>query len=136
MKEGYRAGLVSNPGLFKLGQVSPNRGRTLEPWVGEARAKEIREKMSKNSAGKAPFLRLLNSTPGIAAKRVASRRSHDDLVTWLADSIRSRGHRVFVLSECAKEKRIPDAIVFDGSLLIAVEVETEKKRKPSHRSTI
>jgi len=39
-----------------------------------------------------------------------------------------------VLSEYVKERRIPDAIVFDGKKLVALEVETEKKWKPSHAS--
>ena len=39
------------------------------------------------------------------------------------------------MSEYAKEARIPDAIVFDGRNLIALEVETEKRWKPSHAST-
>lgn len=39
------------------------------------------------------------------------------------------------MSEYIKEKRIPDAIVFDGANIIALEVETEKRWKPSHPST-
>lgn len=38
------------------------------------------------------------------------------------------------MSEYIKEKRIPDAIIFDGRELIALEVETEKRWKPSHAS--
>ena len=40
-----------------------------------------------------------------------------------------------MLSEYVKERRIPDAIVFDGKKLIALEVETEKRWKPSHASS-
>jgi hypothetical protein len=115
--------------------VSPNKGRTLESWVGEDRARQIKARMSENSKGKAHFLRRLNDDPDIAAKRVLSRKSHDLVVQWLADKLREKGYRVFTLSEYIKERRIPDAIVFDGRRLIAVEVETEKKWKPSHSST-
>jgi hypothetical protein len=128
-------GLVKNPGLFKQGSVSPNKGRTLESWVGEERAREIKAKMSANSSTKALQLRRLNDDPGIVARRIQSRKSHDLVVQWLADKLRLGGYRVFTLSEYIKEKRIPDAIVFDGTSLIAVEVETEKRWKPSHAST-
>ena len=40
-----------------------------------------------------------------------------------------------MLSEYVKEKRIPDAIIFDGKRLVALEVETEKRWKPSHASS-
>lgn len=40
-----------------------------------------------------------------------------------------------MLSEHVKEKRIPDAIIFDGRRLVALEIETEKRWKPSHAST-
>ena len=112
-----------------------NKGHTLESWVGDERAREIKAKMSASSIARAPLLRKLNETPGIAAKRVQSRKSHDLVVQWLADGLRTKGCRVFVLSEYVREKRIPDAIVFDGKELIAVEVETEKRWKPSHSST-
>ena len=128
-------GLVSNPGLFAKGSISPNKGRTLESWVGEDRAREIRARMSASSASKAPQLRRLNEDPRMAAKRVESRKSHDAVVLWVAERLRAAGLRVFILSEYVREKRIPDAIVFDGKNLIAVEVETEKRWKPSHPST-
>jgi len=135
LKEGYRLGMVTNSGLFKRGSVSLNKGRTLESWVGEDRAREIKAKMSANSLTKAPFLKKLNDDPGIVARRIQSRKSHDIVVQWLADRLRAKGCRVFTLSEYIKEKRIPDAIVFNGKDLIAVEVETEKRWKPSHAST-
>ncbi|MDE1853638.1 MAG: hypothetical protein KGI38_07820 [Thaumarchaeota archaeon] len=135
MKEGYRIGLVKNSGLFKKGSVSLNKGRTLESWVGVDRAREIKAKMSANSAAKAPQLKKLNDDPEIVARRIQSRKSHDLVVQWLADNLRSKGCRVFTLSEYIKEKRIPDAIVFDGNEIIAVEVETEKRWKPSHVAT-
>ncbi|MDA4120520.1 MAG: hypothetical protein OK413_00230 [Thaumarchaeota archaeon] len=91
--------------------------------------------MSANSVSKAPFLNRLNNDPGILAKRLKSRKSHDVVVRWLADKLRAKGCRVFTLSEYIKEKRIPDAIVFNGNELIAIEVETEKRWKPSHAST-
>ena len=128
-------GLVKNSGLFKPGAVSLNKGRTLESWVGEERAREIKARMSANSAARAPQLERLNDDPSIAARRVKSRKSHDQVVQWLADNLRAKGFRVFTLSEYIKEKRIPDAIVFNGKELIAVEVETEKRWKPSHAST-
>lgn len=57
------------------------------------------------------------------------------VVQWLADRLREKGCRVFTLSEYIREKRVPDAITFDGKELIALEVETEKRWKPSHAST-
>ena len=127
--------MVVNSGNFKKGSVSLNKGRTLESWVGEERAAEIKARMSLHSRGKAPQLRRLNDDPGVLERRLASRRFHDAVVGWLASRIRESGARIFVLSEYIKEKRIPDAIVFDGSRLIAIEVETEKRWKPSHAST-
>jgi len=107
----------------------------LESWVGEERAREIKARMSLNSRGKAPQLKKLNDDPTITARRLASRHFHDDVVLWLCNRLRKSGARVFVLSEYVKEKRIPDAIVFDGRRLIALEVETEERWKPSHAST-
>ncbi|MDG6986069.1 MAG: hypothetical protein JRM73_04905 [Nitrososphaerota archaeon] len=135
VKEGYKRNLVINSGLFKKGSISPNKGRTLESWVGEERASVIRAKMSVNSIGKAPQLRRLNDDPAILEKRLRSRRFHDEVVLWLSQQLRSAGGRVFILSEYVKEKRIPDAIIFVGNKLIALEVETEKRWKPSHAST-
>ena len=135
VREGYKRGLVVNPGNFKPGSVSPNRGRTLESWVGEDRAREIKARMSLNSRSKAPQLRRLNDNPDIIVKRLKSRKFHDDVVNWLVDRLRKAGNRVFILSEYIKEKRTPDAIIFDGRELIALEVETEKRWKPSHEST-
>ena len=124
-----------NPGNFKKGSVSLNKGRTLESWVGEERAREIKARISLNSRNKASQLRRLNDDPTITARRLISRQFHDQVVLWLTDSIRALGARVFVLSEYVKEMRIPDAIIFDGKKLIALEVETEKKWKPSHASS-
>jgi len=135
VRAGYRLGLVINPGNFKKGSVSLNKGRTLESWVGEERAKEIKARMSLNSRNKAPQLRKLNDDPTITARRLVSRQFHDQVVLWLADRMRAFGARVFVLSEYVKERRIPDAIIFDGRKLIALEVETEKRWKPSHASS-
>jgi len=135
VREGYRLNLVINSGNFKKGSISLNKGRTLESWVGEERAKEIKTRMSLNSRKKAPQLRKLNEDPTITARRLKSRHFHDDVVLWLANKIRSSGARVFVLSEYVRESRIPDAIIFDGKRLIALEVETEKRWKPSHASS-
>ena len=135
VKEGYRLGIVINSGNFKKGAISPNRGRTLESWVGEERAKEIKTRMSLNSRNKAPQLRKLNDDPTITARRLQSRHFHDQVVLWLSNQLRSSGARVFVLSEYVREKRTPDAIIFDGEKLIALEVETEKRWKPSHASS-
>lgn len=129
LKEGYRRGLIANPGLFKKGSISLNRGRTLESWVGEEGARVIKARMSANSANRAPQLRRLNDDPTIVARRLRSRKSHDEVVLWLADRLRASGNRVFILSEYVKEKRIPDAILFDGERLTAIEVETEKRWK-------
>jgi hypothetical protein len=132
VREGYHQGLVKNSGLFVQGRVSLNKGRTLESWVGEERAREIKAKMSANSAAKLPMLRKLNEDPNIVSKRVISRKLHDTVVQWLSEKLREKGYRVFTLSEYIKEKRIPDAIIFNGRELIALEVETEKRWKPSH----
>jgi hypothetical protein len=135
VRQAYRQGLIVNRGNFRPGSVSLNKGRTLESWVGEERAREIKARMSINSRGKAPQLRRLNDDPTIMARRLASRKFHDQVVSWLAKQLRERGLRVFVLSEYIKEKRIPDAIIFDGKALTALEVETDKRWKPSHAST-
>ena len=131
----YKLGLVVNPGNFKKGSISPNKGRTLESWVGLERAKEIKERMSLNSRNKAPQLRKPNDDPTVMQRRLTSRHFHDEIVLWLSDHLRWSGKRVFVLSEYVREKRIPDATLFDGDRLIAIEVETEKRWKPSHAST-
>jgi len=112
-----------------------NKGRTLESWVGEEKAKEIKSRMSLNSRNKAPQLRKLNDDPAVTARRLISRHFHDEVVLWLTNQLRSFGARVFVLSEYVRELRIPDAIIFDGERLIALEVETEKRWKPSHASS-
>jgi len=91
--------------------------------------------MSLNSRNKAPQLRKLNDDPTITARRLQSRHFHDQVVLWLSNQLRSSGARVFVLSEYVREKRTPDAIIFDGEKLIALEVETEKRWKPSHASS-
>ena len=135
LKEGYKRGLVVNSGNFKPGSVSLNKGRTLESWVGPERAAEIRSRMSLNSKKKAAQLKKLNEDKDVLARRLISRKFHDEVVLWIASSLRGSGNRVFILSEYVKEKRIPDAIVFDGKRLIAVEVETEKRWKPSHAAT-
>jgi len=135
VKEGYRLRLVINSGNFKKGSISLNKGRTLESWVGEEKPKEIKSRMSLNSRNKAPQLRKLNDDPAVTARRLISRHFHDEVVLWLTNQLRSFGARVFVLSEYVRELRIPDAIIFDGERLIALEVETEKRWKPSHASS-
>jgi len=95
----------------------------------------LQARMSLNSRNKAPQLRRLNDDPTITARRLISRQFHDQVVIWLADRLRASGARVFVLSEYVKERRIPDAIIFDGKKLTALEVETEKRWKPSHASS-
>jgi hypothetical protein len=132
VREAYHRGMIRNPGLFKPGGVSPNKGRTLESWVGAERAREIKAKMSASSLKKISQLRKLNEDPQIVARRLESRAFHDRVVQWLGEELRHRGCRVFTLSEYIKEKRIPDAIVFFQGKLVAVEVETEKRWKPSH----
>jgi hypothetical protein len=103
--------------------------------VGEVKAKEIKARMSLNSRKKAPQLRKLNENPTIIARRLASRHYHDEVVLWMSERLRSAGVRVFILSEYVREKRIPDAIIFDGRRVIALEVETDKRWKPSHASS-
>ena len=135
VREGYRLGIIINSGNFKKGSVSLNKGHTLESWVGEEKAKEIKARMSLHSRGKAAQLRRLNDDPTVLRRRLKSRAFHDEVVIWLASRLREQGSRVFVLSEYVKERRIPDAILFDGKKLIAIEVETEKRWKPSHQAT-
>ena len=107
----------------------------MESWVGERRASEIKARMSVSSKKKAPQLRKLNEDPNILTRRLQSRQFHDRVVRWLAYKLKERGCRVFTLSEYIKERRIPDAILYVDGRLIALEVETEKRWKPSHAST-
>ncbi len=132
--EALRLGMISNKGMFQKGQASPNKGRTLESWVGPERALEIRKKMSKLSKLKAESLRRLNSDQTILEMRVVSRKHHEEVVRLIIEELRSLGYRCFTLSEYVREKRIPDAIIFDGLRLTALEVEQEKRYKPSHES--
>lgn len=102
VKEGYRLGIVVNPGNFKKGSVSLNKGRTLESWVGEDRAREIKERMSANSRNKAPQLRKLNDDPTIKARRLASRHFRVEVVLWLCNQVRARGARVFCFQSTSR----------------------------------
>lgn len=129
--EAYRRGLITNRGWFRKGQASPNKGRTLASWVGEERARQIRERMSRNSKKKAEFLRLLNTDKEFLRKRAASRRVHEQIVKGIVDELRARGRRCYILSEYVREKRVPDAIVFYHGKLSALEIEQEKRYKPS-----
>jgi hypothetical protein len=132
--EAYRRGIIRNKGLFKKGMVSPNKGRTLESWVGEERAAEIKAKMSRNSRKKGDFLRTLNARSDILRKRKVSRWFHEDVVEGIVNELRKEGWRCYILSEYIKEKRTPDAILFDGKELVALEVELQKRWKPSEES--
>lgn len=129
--EGYRLKLIEKKGLFRKGQQSPNKGRTLESWVGEERGKAIRLRMSENSKKKIPHLRQLNQDKSVLARRIISRKFHDAFVEATVTELRGKGLRCFTLSEYVKEKRIPDAIIFDGKELVALEVEQMKRYKPS-----
>src|SRR5438552_4602213 len=134
--EGYRRKIITNRAWFIKGQQSPNKGRTLESWVGEGRANEIRAKMSANSKGKAQFLKELNKNKDFVAKRLASRWIHDRIVKAIIDDLRAKGRRCFILSEYVREKRIPDAIILDGDKLFALEIEQEKRYKPTKETII
>jgi hypothetical protein len=116
--------------------TSPNKGRTLESWVGKERSREIRNRMSENSKGKAGQLRRLNEDPRALAKRKLSRRFHEGVVQRLVGEFRNLGWRCYTLSEYVKEERTPDAILFDGKELVALEVELKKKWKPTDESMI
>lgn len=129
--DAYRRGLITNRAWFQKGQRSLNKGRTLESWVGEERARQIRKRMSINSKKKAEFLRLLNTNKEFLTKRAASRKIHEHVVKAIIDELRARGRRCYILSEYVREKRVPDAIVFDQGKLIALEIEMEKRYKPS-----
>jgi hypothetical protein len=134
--EAYRMRLISNSGHFSKGQQSPNKGRTLESWVGEERGRAIRQKMSENSRKKAPFLRELNQDKSILERRIVSRKFHDAFVESVVTEMRKKGIRCFTLSEYVTEKRIPDAIFFDGKQLVALEVEQQKRWKPTQPAMI
>lgn len=129
-----KRGLVPNKGFFKKGTPSLNKGRTLESWVGEEQAAEIRARMSRNSKTKGEFLRGLNKRGDILQKRIVSRWFHESVVEALAESLRKEGWRCYILSEYIKEKRTPDAILFEGDELVALEVELQKRWKPSEQS--
>ena len=113
---------------------SLNKGRTLESWVGKERAQEIRHKMSENSKSKAPHLKRLNEDARALEKRKVSRRFHEAVVQSLVREFRALGWRCYTLSEYVKEERTPDAILFDGKELVALEVELKKRWKPSDES--
>jgi hypothetical protein len=60
LREAYRKGFVVNKGLLKRGSQSLKKERILESWVGEERAREIKARMSLNSAKRALHLNRLN----------------------------------------------------------------------------
>jgi hypothetical protein len=97
--EASRKRLITNPGWYRKGQPSPNRGHTLESWVGIERAHEIRARMSLNSKSKGDFLRSLNLDKSYLEKRRRSRRFHDQVVLGIVRGLRDRGLRCYVLSE-------------------------------------
>lgn len=103
----------------------------MESWVGEERAIEIRKRMSENSKKKAAHLRRLNEDQSVLAHRIVFRKFHDAFVEATVARLRSAGTKCFILSEYVKEKRIPNAILFDGTDLVALEVEQQKRYKPS-----
>ena len=113
---------------------SLNKGRTLESWVGKERAQEIRQRMSENSRRKAPQLRRLNNDSQVLERRKASRRFHEAVVQNLVREFRNLGWRCYTLSEYVKEERTPDAILYDGKEIIALEVEMKKRWKPTEES--
>ncbi len=132
--QAYRNGIITNRGWFRKGIPSLNKGKTLESWVGKERAREIRHRMSENSKGKAGQLRRLNEDPRVLGKRRLSRRFHEAVVQTLVKEFRTLGWRCYTLSEYVKEERTPDAILFDGRELVALEVEVKKKWKPTEAS--
>ena len=134
--EAYHRNLIHNRGLFKKGQQSPNKGRSLESWVGEERGRAIRLKMSLNSKRRVPFLLNLNQNKSVLERRIASRKFHDAFIDSTVREIRKRGAKCFTLSEYVKEKRIPDAIIYDGKELIALEVEQQKVWKPTQSAIV
>jgi hypothetical protein len=134
--EGYRKGVITNRGFFKKGIPSINKGRTLESWVGEEKAADIRARMSRNSKAKGKFLRELNARPDVLEKRRISRWFHEGVVEGLVQELRTEGWRCYILSEYVKEKRTPDAILFNGKEMIALEVELQKRWKPSEESMV
>ena len=132
--QAYRNGIITNKGWFRKGVTSLNKGKTLESWVGKDRAQEIKQRMSANSKGKAGQLRKLNSDAGVLTKRKVSRRFHESVVQRLVQEFRDLGWRCYTLSEYVKEVRTPDAILFDGKELVALEVELRKMWKPTEES--
>jgi hypothetical protein len=115
---------------------SLNRGRTLESWVGRERAQEIKHKMSENSKAKAVHLNRLNTDAQVLQKRKVSRRFHETAVQKLVQEFRDLGWRCYTLSEYIKEERTPDAILYDGKEIVALEVELKKRWKPTEESMI
>ena len=108
----------------------------MESWVGKERADEIKTRMSVNSKKKAKFLKALNEDECVLERRIISRKFHDAFVDMTVSELRRKGMKCFILSEYVKEKRIPDAIVFDGKQLVALEVEQQKRYKPSQSAMI
>jgi hypothetical protein len=70
------------------------------------------------------------------AKRLASRWIHDRVVKAIIDDLRIKGRRCFILSEYVRECRIPDAIILDNDRIIALEIEQEKRYKPTKQTII
>jgi hypothetical protein len=134
--EASRRGMIPNKGFFKKGAPSMNKGRTLESWVGEERGAEIRARMSINSRKKGSFLKELNARSDVLRKRKISRWFHESVVEGLVEELRKEGWRCYILSEYVKEVRTPDAILFNGKELVALEVELQKRWKPSEESMV
>jgi hypothetical protein len=92
--------------------------------------------MSQNSKKKAPFLQQLNQDKSILEKRKVSCRFHEAFVEATVAEMRKKGMRCFILSEYVKEERMPDAILFDGKELVALEVEQQKRYKPTQPAMV
>jgi hypothetical protein len=134
--DAYKKGLITNKGFFKRGVPSLNKGRTLESWVGPERGAEIRARMSRSSKKKGEFLGGLNYESDVLRKRKVSRWFHETVVEAIVQQLRNEGWRCYILSEYIKETRTPDAILFDGKEMVALEVELQKKWKPSEDAMV
>lgn len=120
-------------GRFTKGNIPNGKGKTLEEFVGEKRAKEIKEKMSKRGKKKRFGLAKLNKDPVALKKRTKSRAIHEDKVIGLGKALRNLSNKVLVTSNWSHEAQ-PDLILIKDGKVIAIELESQKKWKPSFKT--
>jgi len=89
--------------------------------------------MSLNSQKKGTFLKNLNLDKEYLEKRRTSRKLHDQLVGRVGELLRTEGERIFIISQYVKDAQ-PDIIWFKDGKLIAIEIESKKRYKPSEKT--